>query len=412
MPEPPLERSVSGNLDYHEEVATEYDRARRPLYSDGTGTCRIVNRGLCIETTDGELVKYDAKRLGSAAALAQIQGTVLASTSLWLHVGLYVLMATSVGVAVELCSERPELISGEKIREVVNYMSLFVAVTLALYVAVVIERWWEMRNTMLGGLWCAVDDLTMVLAVHFPRREHRRFKTLILRYCLLSVELMFMEAQGSEVDMGELCRRHLLRTDEREKLEKLASKPQVVWVWIAGTLQRLAEAGKLPSRLLVSLYGICAKARGALGGVSAHLDTQLPFTYVHLLSVVVHVNNLLVALKCGVLSAIAIWNLRRPETRKSPISDAENLQVLLLQIFCVVGIPFFNLGLLEVGVLVGNPLSNKFQDFPRSAFHMWMRDECEALQTTAEEAPAEISRVTEKVKFKDQSLVQDCVVVV
>lgn len=395
-----------------QEVATEYDRARRPLYSEGTGSCQIVDRGLCTETTDGELLRYDAKRVGSAVALAQIHGTVLASTSLWLHVGLYVLIAIAVGLAVGLCSEQPQLISTSKIREAVNYLSLFVAVALALHVGLVIERWWEMRNTMLGGLWCAIDDLTMVLAVHFPRREHRRFKTLVLRYCLLSVELMFMEARGSEADLGVLCRRHLLRNDEREKLEKLPSKPQVVWVWIAGTLQRLAEAGKLPSRLLVSLYGICANARGALGGVSVHLDTQLPFTYAHLLSVVVHVDNLLVAMKCGALAAVAIWNLHRPEGKDKPISDAENLQVLLIQIFSVVAIPFFNLGLLEVGILIADPLSTKFQDFPRSAFHMWMRDECEALQTTAEEAPAEISRVTEKVKIKDQSLVQDCVVVV
>jgi len=251
-----------------------------------------------------------------------------------------------------------------------------------------------------------------VLAVHFPSREHRRLKTLVLRYCLLSVELMFMEARYGEVDLSELCRRQLLRDDEREKLERSPSKPEVVWVWIAGIFQRLAETGKLPSRLLTTLYRSCAQARGAVGSLFAHLDTQLPFSYVHLISVVVHANSLMVSAKCGAVAAVALRNLCRPETKSAPVSDAENLQVLLMQVFCAVVVPLVTLGLLEVTVLISDPFGSTFQEFPRSAYHMWMRDECEAFQTTAEEAPAEIAQVANKVEIKDERLVHDCVVIV
>merc|ERR1719272_895559 len=93
-----------------------------------------------------------------------------------------------------------------------------------------------------------------------------------------------------------------------------------MWVWIAGIFQQLAEGGKLSSRMLVAIYDICARARASVGrerGAFSYLDTQLPFAYVHFLSVFVHLNNIAIAVKCGILSAAAIWNLSRlegPET--------------------------------------------------------------------------------------------------
>lgn len=371
-----------------------------------------MQNGLRQETVDGELVKYDAKDVSSAASLWRLRGTVLASKSLWLHVFLYFLTAAAVCGAVSFLSEKPELIRAAKVREVVDYFSLFVAVALAYHISLAVDRWWEMRTTMLGGLWCAVDDLTMILAAHFPSREHRRLKTLVLRYCLLSVELLFMQARGGEEGLNELVQRHLLREDEREKLEHLPNRPQVVWVWIAGIFQRLAEGGKLPSRLLSEFYGICTRGRSAIGGVCVHLDTQLPFSYVHLISAVVHANNFMVAAKCGTVAAVALRRLRMPETEKAPISDAENFQVLLLQLFALIAIPVVTLGLLEVGVLISDPLGSALAEFPRSALHVWMRDECEAFQTTAEEAPGEIAIVADGVEIKDACMVHDCVHIV
>eukprot|EP00747_Dinoflagellata_sp_TGD_P165964 gnl/TRDRNA2_/TRDRNA2_188061_c0_seq1.p1 gnl/TRDRNA2_/TRDRNA2_188061_c0~~gnl/TRDRNA2_/TRDRNA2_188061_c0_seq1.p1 ORF type:complete len:403 (+),score=63.81 gnl/TRDRNA2_/TRDRNA2_188061_c0_seq1:176-1384(+) len=394
------------------EAVSDYDRSRRPLYSAGTGTCRLVDRGLTTETAEGELLKYDAQRLASAASIVHLRGTALASSRLWIQVSICILVSGISCLLVCVFCKRPELISVSKVREAVGYFSLFVAFMLAFFVSLAVERWWEVRHVMLGGLWSAIDDLTMVLAAHFPRREHRRLKTLLLRYCLLSMELMFMEARDPEVDLHELCRRKLLLEEEREKLAPLASKSQVVWVWIAGTLQRLAEQGKLSSRLLVMLYGICNRARASLGGVFMYLDTQLPFSYLHLLAVVVHINNMAVAVKCGVLSAIAIRNLLGAESAKAPVSVAENAQMLLLQLFSAVAVPLFYLGLLEVGVLASDPVGTKLQDFPRSAYHMWMRDECEAFQTTSEEAPIEIARVADQVTIKEQGFVHDCVVIV
>merc|ERR1719356_2211638 len=177
----------------------------------------------------------------------------------------------------------------------------------------------------------------MILAAHLPQPSHREMKSLVLRYCLASLELTFMQAQGTDGVLGGLVQQTLLTDDEKRKLEELVSKPQAVWVWIASIFQQLAERGRLSSRLLVALYDVCAKARTSVGrgqGAFSYLDTQLPFSYVHLLSVLVHLNNLAIATKCGVLVSIGIRNLLRPE-RRGPVSDAENIQVIILQVVFV-----------------------------------------------------------------------------
>merc|ERR1712232_697300 len=106
-----------------------------------------------------------------------------------------------------------------------------------------------------------------------------------------------------------------------------------------------------------TLCGKCGKARSAIDGIFSYLDTQLPFSYVHLMSVVVHINCTMVAVKCGAVAAVAIKNIRREETDRAPISDAENVQVLFLQVFAAVVIPLVTVGLLEVSVLVSDPFS-------------------------------------------------------
>jgi len=369
------------------------DRLRRPLFSESTGTCRLQDLGMITETSAGEFLRYNGSRLSSAAALGQIRGTVLASWSLWLHVVLYAAIAAAVCIAVSLCAGQPELIEINHVSEAVAYFASFVATALAIHMYIAVERWWQLRSQMLGGLWCAINDLAMILAAQFPARAHRRLRTLVIRYCLLSVEIMFMQARTGQVDFGELSRRRLLREDEREKLETSAAKAQVVWVWVTGIFQRLAETEKLPPQLAVKLYDICETGRTSLEGFFVHLETQLPFSYTHLMAVLVHGNCLVVAGKCGLVAAMALGNLRGQNEQK-PASGSENLQVLLLQIFSAIAIPLFTLGMLEVGVLVGDPFGAQFQDFPVSAFHVWMRDECEALQTAAEEVPSEIARVT------------------
>mmetsp|Transcript_20716 Transcript_20716/g.45498 ORF Transcript_20716/g.45498 Transcript_20716/m.45498 type:complete len:431 (-) Transcript_20716:31-1323(-) len=343
-----------------------------------------------------QLLRYAARPSSSILALLQIRGTIFASLSIWVHVLGNIAVALLVCTVFFWSCQRPELVELSRLSELVTYSSTLVGFLLMMHLLISVRRWWEMRLQTIGGLRSAVSDLAMILAVQFPGRGSSELKALFVRYCLASLELTFMQAQGCDGVLGGLVRQKLLTDDEKRKLEELVSKPQAVWVWIAGIFQQLAERGKLSSLLLVSVYGICARARSTVGrgqGVFKYLDTQLPFSYVHLLSALVHLNNVAIAAKCGALAAVAARNFTRPEAH-GPMSRAENVHVLLLQAVFVVGAPALYHGILEEGARLSEPLKDRFLDFPRRSLHISMRRDCEAFFKAGESPPEEALQVT------------------
>lgn len=362
-----------------------------------------------------QLLKYNTQHSSSILCLLQLQGTVFASWSIWLHVLCNIIIAAMVCALVFFSCRRPELIDTARISEIVEYSSALVGFLLVFHLSAAVRRWWAMRIETFGGFWNAVNDLAMILAVHLhlPQRDHSNFKALVLRYCLASLELTFMQAHGTDGVLGDLVKQSLLTHDEKRRLEELVSKPQAMWVWIAGLFQHLSERRLLSSRLLIALYEICSRARAAVGrgrGAFAYLDTQLPFSYLHLLSVLVHINNLALAAKCGVLMAVGIRNLLRSE-KHEPVSDAENLQVILLQVVFVTCVPAWYHAMLEAAAGLGDPFQDRFHDFPRRACHIWMREECEAFHTAGENLPDEVLKIVDEFDVQEEDLVQDKVVI-
>jgi len=369
---------------------------KTPLLKTDTARLEVTKSGLYAYADHQKVLKYDPSHASSVCALFKLSGTAFASTKLWFHVFGLLCNCVAIFLLVYFLCRRPELIDAKRVSSLVNYFSLFIAVMLAFYMSVVINRWWAMRNSTLGAFWGAVDDLALILGAHYPELDNRPLKTLVLRYCMLSYELIFMQAQGTDGDLSELIERNLLKEEERRRLQPLSSKSQVVWVWIASVFRLLAEQGKLSSRLLVRLYGICATGRSAIGSIFAHVDTQLPYAYVHLLSVLVHLNSILITCKAGTVAAVAVWNLVRSES-PGPVSDAENVQVLLLQIFMVIVVPLFFHAFLECAATLSDPFGNGPQDFPRLVYHFFMRDECEAFHTAGEDRPHACLQVVEQV---------------
>lgn len=356
-----------------------------------------------------QLLHYNVRHVSSALSLLTLRGTVFASWPIWLHGLGHAALAALVCGLVLLSCQRPELIDTERVGELVVYSSALVGFLLVLYISASVRRWWALRLEALGGLWAAVGDLSLLLSAHLPHGS-AELKALVLRYGLASFELTFMQAQGTDGMLRGLVEERMLTEDEKRKLEELVSKPQAMWVWIAGIFRQLAERGKLSSRLLVTVYGICSRARASVGrgqGAFAYLDTQLPFSYVHLISVLVHLNNVAISVKSGVVAAVAIWNISRPEKSGHAVSDTENVYVLLMQVTFVVGITALYHAVLETSAALSDPLNDRFQDFPRRAYQSAMRSECEALHAAGENLPAEALQVTEDFEVQKGDFVQD-----
>lgn len=334
-------------------------------------------------TVDDQLLKYDPWRPTTFAALFRMRGTVFWNRDLWLHALSCLAIAAVTCAVLRFNVRRLDLVNATGFSEVVKFISVFVGLLLAFHMSFAVNRWLAMRREVLGGLWVAVADLALLLGAHLPEPENRPLKTLVLRYGLASFEILF---GGAAPDLAVLQKRGLLSEEECEILEPLHAKAQVPWVWICLIFQRLASSGKLSSRMLVKFYEVCATGRAACNKATIFQFSQFPLPYVHLLHLSVHTVCLLVAVKCGVESANALWGTKHA-------LGTEAVVVLVQQVVLAVAAPLFYGALLHYATDLADPMSSaNVEELPLAAHRAFMRDEGEAFHTAGENQPRAISQ--------------------
>lgn len=230
----------------------------------------------------------------------------------------------------------------------------------------------------MGALWGAVDDLAVWSACFFNSgtlADHSA-RALVLRYGLLSHALLYKQARGEEEQLDDLVVAGLLLQHEAAALQPLASKPAVVWAWLA-TFWTRALAGELGTtpiahaqNLAPMIMGKCMQGRGAVGTTLTYIDSQQPFPYVHLLAILTDlalcVNSATTGLQAGHQFADKLT------TRTELPLLAFAAVVRIASFVCI-----FN-GLLSISVHLENPLGDDPADLPALAYQVWMKKECES----------------------------------
>jgi len=264
-----------------------------------------------------------------------------------------------------------------KLKALVMDLHTLCTFLLGFFLSTAITRWWAMRNDCLGGLWGGVDDLSLIIGSHFGSDSEAdcEVRERVLRWSVLSHELIYKQARA-DMDLEDLVQQGLLLPAELELLKPLASKPQVIWAWMCSYFAHLAygdpAAGgsrlPFPVTVLPQLHEICRHARGAVGMSFAYTDTQLPFRYVHFLSLIIWTHNIIQAVNSAV---VITRDLRKGE----PVSVAIEVAFLLVY-------PLVYIGLLHLGAGMLNPLrAHKALDFPQGAFTYYMLAENQAFYT-------------------------------
>lgn len=368
---------MSGDTDMTPLLKTNFDE--EDLEDCGPSFCSVQP-----SKHHEKLIKYDDQHYVGFAALWSLRGTYLVSSTIWLTCSVYwVLCALMVALGWFLHERKVPLDSPENVAHfetLAGYFTALIGFMLGMFVSTLVGRWWSVRNNCIGGLWGAIDDLNLILAIHMPSPNDRPLKENVLRLCLLSHRLVYNQAQGKEKrhDLEKHVHRGLMTTEELDILEHEASKSQTVWVWIGQLIHKIANEGKIKYKemLVPQLDILCTKARGSIGQAFAYTDTQLPLPYVHMLATAVIISNFLVALKCG----LVIGRVLGPNTQM-------NYLVLAVQICHVVVIPFFYHAFLNLGSALANPLQKDFTDFPDFAFHVYMRNENVSFYRAGEKTP-------------------------
>jgi len=170
----------------------------------------------------------------------------------------------------------------------------------------------------------------------------------------------------------------LLSQFEVDQLQgiSLDGRAMVMWAWIMRISQETFESARGPrphAPKLMLVFGQCINARNGIQTIYTYLKTQLPFAYVHLLTLLVNVNNLIVSIKCGAVFIVAMGK--------------HDFQTMGYQFLMLILVPVLYHGLLSISYVIQDPFGEDMLDFPIAAFIEYVAQCCDAAIVAQEVYP-------------------------
>jgi len=246
-----------------------------------------------------QIVRYDMDVLADLRVLAQpwTPGSIFLKSKIWLQIAVYFMMAGVVATLFFFLIPDPSKINHASVSELSKYFNMILPFLFGIYLNNIFGRWWTMRTEGIGNVGNAVNNLCVILSSQSRGSQFIEARHVMLRYGLLSHELTFRIARGTDKDLADLVNSGALTKEEDDVLKELAGgKAQAIWVWIQMLWDGLYSAGRIPDHVhQVALGEICAGRRAAKV-IRTHLNSQLPFAYTHLMACLVHVNLFVLAL--------------------------------------------------------------------------------------------------------------------
>merc|ERR1719468_600244 len=201
-------------------------------------------------------------------------------------------------------------------------------------------------------------------------------RTGVMKYGMASVELLVQAArEADEVEM--LVQHDLLTNTEVEFMREhdlLWQRPMIMWAWIMHIITDAMDHNKTPAPSRQVVIGQCLAARDGMANINMYLDTQLPFAYVHLITLLVNVQNILMAIKSGLTFAKAI-----PEGKSF---------VCIQQVLSTAVIVFIYQALLTISYMIMDPFGDDVLDFPIRAYKAYVASIVVAMMGAGRGCPA------------------------
>lgn len=274
-------------------------------------------------TKDGHaLIDYEPCKLSTFRVFGVVSGTVLENPILFTEQALLILLFFAVAAPVyHFFNQDIEVSDGApgapsvnkwldsqeaKMRAFSMIMTTLAAFLLSFYTSIVVSRWWTIRTGGIGAIRSAAMDLEMFVQQLVTKEE--QVLSAIRRYARASLMLVFLWRRNELSEMKEnLVGSNVLTVEEVDRLQAWNHNlHETIWAWQTSIIAMLHEEGKIDSEpLLCFLLSRCSKGRTGVQVIATHLTVKVPMQYVHLLSFLVKVHNVVVAVLMGILFGAA-----------------------------------------------------------------------------------------------------------
>jgi len=330
-----------------------------------------------------KILQYDLAALVQAGALhtaIKTPGTIFTMDwSLARSQAMYVALFLGVFGASYffLPANADESINRVELEELAGYLNVFIPFILGLYISLCLARWWTLRVEGLGAVLDATLNLALLMSGMFPGAEWCELHDQVLKWGLASVSLIVNSCREIDnIDSLGPKGDNLVTEEEMMIIKEIPfrSRPTVMWCWILMLLAKICGDMQLPPGKYRDIAMECVSARNGISLIWTYLRTQLPFAYVHLVTFLVNLNNLVVSVKCGMVLSMAV--------KTESWSQCVN-QVLFLFI-----VPPLYQGLLGISHVIHDPFGEDLLDFPVMAFQEYANESCVTVTGSGWKCPA------------------------
>lgn len=316
-------------------------------------------------------------------------------------------------------SERTDFLNGTK--DFADLCVTGIVFLLGGFVTTMLTRWWAFRTQCCGGLHQACTNLCMYAASVWPTDspEHREARRLVSRYSLAAYQLLFIEARAADLQkstpkdqdgvtnaVGALVDSGTLSAEEVLVLQQMAVKSGVVISWLAAFWEKVLDpnSGLAASQFNRNcdngrysiIYGQLFAARNSISLCHMYMQTQLPYGYIHLILIVVHLTCVANTIFCGIHLGQMI-----KVTLEANDAPEVLIPLIFVRVMRIIFVPLLLDGMLLIGSIIAMPLGDDEDDFPAGAFLESMEDECLAPGAALEQLhPAYANNLTKKGEEK------------
>jgi len=319
---------------------------------------RYSNPSSHLHFDDNNLTKYESEKLYNWRFMCLLHGT---SISVWNIVNTILSCAIAsvigyfncqqVGIGPDKWKICIPLTNNEALA-----LSSLASFIVSMFVSQIFARWWETRR-LLQGIIGGSNGLAMLTSTYIlgDDEDGEYFRKTIVRYANLAHAFVYLQAQD-EFIVGPLLDAEILMEDEWKLLKSAPGKVNIIYTWMSHILKESAKAGRLyNARLTMPIFTeTINKMRGAAGDIGMYLAVQIPYSYTHLVALIVKVHLFLIMLFSSSLIAAGFANKQIERILMGYLVNSVN---------CIL----FN-ALLELHVRLENPFGNDAQDFPKSMY--------------------------------------------
>lgn len=244
-----------------------------------------------------------------------------------------------------------------------------VAFLLGMFVTTTFTRWWSCREK-LGVIMNSTSLMAMAVNNYLPTDHHsQEIGKKLLRWMHLAHCLVYKQA-NEDYTFADLVEAEVATDEEVERLRSIigVNLPGVVYGWCMHAVKTLIMDHKLsPVTIVNSSVAYIQNSFTAAQELIAFINTQIPYAYLHLLTLTTKVHLAFIVFYGGGIISGGL--------------EAEEWTRVLFGYVIIITNNFIYEGLLHIHAMLSNPLGDDDGDFPTHLYVSNTISLCSAFET-------------------------------